>query len=261
MLMQQIQSGLQFPPPRVTVYGTEGIGKSTFASHAPKPIFIQTEDGLSEIACDKFPLARNLETVMTALSELLAQPHDYQTVVLDSLDWLERLVWDAVCQNFKVSNGDKVDGGYSKGYIHALTPWRKFLDALGALRDQKRMGVILIAHAKVEKFEDPESMAYDRYSPRLNKHAGALITEWSAAVAFANRKFITQYEDRGFGRKRNIAVGTGIRGDERILHTVGGPSCVAKNRYELPPEIPLSWPAFVAGLKSQPKTQGEPAHG
>ena len=76
-------------PPRLIVYGTEGIGKSTFASEAPAPIFVQTEDGLAEIECDKFPLATTFEEVQAALSELYSEQHDFQTVVIDSFDWLE----------------------------------------------------------------------------------------------------------------------------------------------------------------------------
>ena len=90
-LLQQIHSGQRYTPPRVLVYGTEGIGKSTFAANAPKPIFIPTEDGLDQIECDSFPLAENLSAVTDALAALINEKHDYQSVVIDSLDWLERL--------------------------------------------------------------------------------------------------------------------------------------------------------------------------
>jgi hypothetical protein len=76
------------------VYGTEGIGKSTLAARAPQPVFVQTEDGLGEVNCDKFPLAASFAETLAALTELRDQDHAYQTVVVDSLDWLERLIWD-----------------------------------------------------------------------------------------------------------------------------------------------------------------------
>ena len=123
------------------------------------------------------------------------------------------------------------------------------------------MVIMLIAHAKVEKFEDPEAPPYDRYSPRLHKHAAALVSEWSDAVLFATRKFRTQSEDGGFGRKRTIAHAVGKDGGERVIRTVGGPSCVAKNRYGLTEELPLSWNAFVNALTVQPTTPGAIAHG
>ncbi|WP_437226526.1 AAA family ATPase [Planctomicrobium sp. SH661] len=76
-LLKKIQRGKQPLPPRLILYGTEGIGKSTFASEAPSPVFIQTEDGLAEIDCDKFPLATRLEDVQAALQELISEQHDY----------------------------------------------------------------------------------------------------------------------------------------------------------------------------------------
>lgn len=247
-LMQRIQTGRTSAPPRLLVYGTEGIGKSTLAAQTPQPIFIQTEDGLGEINCCKFPLAQSFAEVSTALEELQREKHDFQTLVIDSLDWLERLIWDAVCQDFGVKSIEKVDGGYGKGYIHALQPWRKLLEQLSVLHRERAMVILLIAHAKVEKFDDPESSPYDRYSPRLHKHAAALVTEWCDGVLFATRKIRTQTEEAGFGRKRTTAHAIGKDGGERVLRTIGGPSCVAKNRYDLDGELPLDWNALLAGI-------------
>jgi hypothetical protein len=253
-LLKQIHSGRRPSPPRLMIYGTEGIGKSTTAAGAPKPIFIPTEDGLDQIDCDSFPLATALAEVEAALGVLANEAHGYETVVLDSCDWLERLIWDALCQQHGVSCIEKVDGGYARGYTHALTHWRRILDGLNTLRNRRGMCVIVLAHAKVEKFEDPEHAAYDRYSPRLHKHATALITEWADAVLFATRKIITQTEEGGFGRERTIAAGLGADGGERILRCVGSPACVAKNRYSLPAELPLSWPALMQALVNDPNT-------
>ena len=247
-MLTQIQRGKASKPPRILIYGTEGIGKSTFGAEAPRPIFIQTEDGLDEINCDRFPLATSYEQVSAALQELRTAEHDYESVVIDSLDWLERLVWDSLCQEYGVSSIEKVDGGYARGYTHALKHWREIINHLNALRNQKGMVVVLIAHSKVERFEDPEAASYDRYSPRLNKNAAALVSEWCDAVLFATRKIRTQSEDAGFNRKRNIAHAVGR--DERILRCVGGPSCVAKNRYGITDELPLSWSAFIQSLSA-----------
>jgi hypothetical protein len=246
-LLTTIQSGRQSRPPRVLLYGVEGIGKSSFGSQAPKPIFIQTEDGLDEINCDRFPLAIKFDDVTSALKTLQSESHGYETVVIDSLDWLERLVWDKLCEQYSVTSIEKVDGGYARGYMLALSLWREVLNLLNALRN-RGMVVILIAHSKVERFEDPESSPYDRYSPRLHKHAGALISEWCDAVLFATRKMRTQSEDGGFNRKRTIAHAIGKDGGERIMRAFGSPSCVAKNRYGIAEELPLSWSAFVSAM-------------
>jgi len=254
-LLKQIRSGRRHTPPRLLIYGTEGIGKSTIASQAPNPIFVQTEDGLDQIDCASFPLATSFSDVIKTLTALYSEEHEFQTVVIDSLDWLERLAWDDVCREYGVKSIEKADGGYAKGYTHALTQWREVLDGLDALRNDRGMAVVLLAHAKVEKFDDPESVAYDRYSPRLHKHASALITEWCDAVLFATRKFRTESEDAGFNRTRSIAVALGQDGGERILRCVGCPSCTAKNRYGLPAELPLTWPSLMAAMTDTPSTR------
>lgn len=254
-VLDKIHTGKRPAPPRLLVYGVEGVGKSSFAAAAPRPIFIPTEDGLNEIDCASFPLAKTLPEVETYLAALAKEPHGFQTVVIDSLDWLEQLIWDDLCRLSNVTSIEKVDGGYGKGYIAALRFWRQILDTLETLHKQRQMAVILIAHAKIERFEDPESNAYDRYSPRLNKHANAILTEWADAVLFATRRFSTKNEKLGFGQERTIAVSVGADGGERILRTVGGPACVAKNRYDLPYEIDLSWDAFYSALNPNPNTE------
>jgi hypothetical protein len=256
-LLNKIQRGKQPLPPRIVLYGTEGIGKSTFGSQCPTPIFLQTEDGLAEIDCDKFPLVASFDEAVGYLNTLLTEPHGYQTIVVDSLDWLERLIWDDLCRQYNVASIEKVDGGYSKGYTHALSHWRHLLGLLNRLRCERSMVVVCIAHARVEKFEDPEATSYDRYSPRLHKHACSLVCEWADAVLFATRKIRVQQEDAGFNRKRGVAHGIGKDGGERILRTIGGPSCVAKNRFALPEQISLSWPAFMAALTNPVQTNVE----
>ena len=174
-MLETIQSGRENRPPRIMIYGSEGVGKSTFGASAPGAIFIQTEDGLGEIDCRKFPLAHSLSEVIAELTALRDEAHEFQSVVVDSVDWLERLIFDEVCREFGVRSIEKADGGYGRGYTHALTHWRKVISLLQELRDKRGMMVILVAHAKVERFEDPENAAYDRYTPRLHKHAASLI--------------------------------------------------------------------------------------
>ena len=241
-LISSITKGREAQPPRIMIYGSEGVGKSTFAALAPNPVFVQTEDGLSEIDCSKFPLAKSFDDVVLQLQAVRDEQHDYGTVVIDSLDWLERLVWGRLCADYGVKSIEKADGGYGKGYVHALTYWRQIVSLLNDIRARKGMAVILIAHAAVERFEDPEHAAYDRYTPRLHKKACSLVCEWVDAVLFASRRMRV---DSTTGK----AAPVGADGGERILRTNGSPACIAKNRFGLPTELPLSWSAFVEALK------------
>ncbi|MFH1680590.1 MAG: ATP-binding protein, partial [Candidatus Eisenbacteria bacterium] len=238
-LLEQVTRGKTPAPRRVLLYGTHGVGKSSWAAQAPRPVFLQTEDGLGEIDCNRFPLTTSFAGAMQVLSELYREPHPYQTMVVDSLDWMERLIWEAVCQKHGVESIEDI--GFAKGYVFALTQWRDLLDGLSALRDHRSMTVILIAHSRIERFENPETESYDRYVPRLHKLAGPLVQEWCDEVLFATYKIYTKTTERGFNRKRTQGVGTG----ERIVYTQERPAHVAKNRLNLPDPIPLNWEAYA----------------
>ena len=208
-MLDNIQTGRENKPPRIMIYGSEGIGKSSYAAGAPNAIFIQTEDGLGEIDCRKFPLAHSLSEVIAELTALRDEAHEFQTVVVDSVDWLERLIFDEVCREFGVRSIEKADGGYGRGYTHALTHWRKVISLLQELRDKRGMMVILVAHAKVERFEDPENAAYDRYTPRLHKHAASLI------AGMGRRRSVREQEVPGDEGKRRIQRRTRDRRSHR----------------------------------------------
>lgn len=253
-LMNQIQRGKVEMPRRVLVYGTQGIGKSTFGSMADRPVFIQTEDGLGGIDCERFPLATRYGDVLSALAELYTEPHEFGTVVLDSLDWLERLIWAEVCRARGVESIEDI--GYQKGYTFALTQWREVLEGLNALRTDRGMQIILIAHARIERFENPETDAYDRYVPRLHKLASALVQEWCDEVLFATYRVHTRKVGEQFGQDKHKGIGTG----ERIIRTTERPAHVAKNRLSLPDEIPLDYRIYAAFVRGEnPLAMSEPS--
>ena len=229
-------------PPRVIVYGVHGVGKSTFASNARTPVFIRTEDGLAGIKTDAFPVATSFDEVLDALRTLYSDKHDFKTVIVDSLDWLEPLVWKATALAHGKENIE--DFGYGKGYVIALDYWRRFYDGLDALRTKRGMTVVLTSHCEIRRFDAPDSEPFDRYQPRLHKTASALAMEWTDVLAFANYKVHTKESDVGFGQKRTRAIGTG----ERLLHTAERPAYLAKTRYDIPETLPLEWGAFSSSI-------------
>lgn len=250
--LAHIQKGRTAMPRRVMLYGVHGVGKSTFGAMAETPVFITTEEGTNDIDCDRFPLATTFGDVLNSLSALYSEEHGYQTVVIDSLDWLERLIWAEVCAKRGVETIEDI--GYAKGYVFALTHWREIFAGLDALRTDRGMQVILIAHAAIEKFANPETDTYDRYVPRLQKLASALVQEWCDEVLFATYRVHTKTQSEGFDRKRTQGIGTG----ERILRTTERPAHVAKNRLNLPDELPLDYRVFAGLVRGEPVGDGEP---
>lgn len=241
--MLKFVKGKKARPRRVLAFGQEGIGKSTFGAMAPKAVFIPTEQGLDDIdheVVEEQP-PRTFADVMGQLAKLYEEEHDRQTLVVDTLDALQRFIWAAVCQRTGVTHIEKVEKGFGKGYIYALDEWNQFLAGCDALRTDRGMHIVLIAHASIKRFEDPNTEAYDRYIPRLQERASELIREWCDEVLFATYKTFTRQSDEGFGKTRTLGIGTG----ERVLRTTHRPSHVAKNRLNLPDEIPLNWNAYA----------------
>jgi hypothetical protein len=229
-------------PPRILVHGVAGIGKTTFAANAPSCVVVPTEDGLGTLDVPHFPLARSFDAVMEALAALYTEPHEYRTVVVDSVDWLEPLVWQRACAEHKWASIE--DPGYGKGYVAALDLWRQYLEGLNALRDERGMTVIQIAHTDIKRFDSPEHEPYDRYVIKLHARAAALLQEHSDIVLFANYRISTVKADVGFNKKVTRALGSG----ERVLYTAERPAFLAKNRYGLPEMLPLDWNAFTAAM-------------
>jgi len=221
-------------PPRIIIYGPEGIGKTTLCKNTESPVFIQTEDGLVDENIPAFPIAKTLSDVLDALESLGTEQHDYKTVVIESLDWLEPLIWKSTCDRIKV--GSIEAPGYGKGYVEADKEWRLFVDYVNGIRDAGMM-VIMTAHAAITRVEDPIHPPYDTYTFKLHKRAVGIIKEFADVIGFCNLKTYIQTEDVGFSEKRNRAVSTG----ERVAHFVASPAYTAKTRYTMPDVLPMDW--------------------
>jgi hypothetical protein len=226
-------------PPRITIYGVAGVGKTSFAAQAPKPIFIPVEDGLGTLDVDHFPLVQTLDDVFSAFAALASETHDYQTVVVDSLDWLEQKVWAQVCRDNKWTSIS--EPGYGRGYAAALDQWKVYLDGIDYLRTHKGMTILQIAHSDTVKFESPETEPYSRYTLKLHKLASPLISEHSDVLGFVNYRTSTVKTETGFKKSVVRGVGSG----ERVMYLSERPAYTAKQRYNLPDSIPLSWDALA----------------
>lgn len=249
----KIISGKIIKPQKVVIYGPEGIGKSTFAAQFPKPLFIDTEGSTSHLEVDRLPRPTSWQMLRQYIKELKADPMNYQTLVIDTADWAERLCEEAVCQ----ANGKAgvEDFGYGKGYTYVKEEFGRMLDGLSDLIDAG-MNIVLTAHSIIRKFELPEETgAYDRYELKLGNKAGnqcaALAKEWADMVLFANYKEIVITSKDG---KKKVS------GGQRVMHTLHNPCWDAKNRHNLPEELPFDYAQIARCIPSKEKArQPDPA--
>lgn len=255
MALANVVRGRLSKPIRICVYGVDGIGKSTFAAGAPAPVFIGAEDGTSTIDVARFPEPKTWRELLAALDELEYGEHSYQTVVLDTLDWIEPLCWVQVVGVGKhTRNGALIesieDFDYGKGFSAALDEWRVALSRLDRLREVKGMHVVLLAHSWIKTFKNPDGEDFDRHEMKLHKSAASLVREWCDVVLFATHEQYTHKNDK---RARAKGISTGAR----VLHTQRTAAFDAKNRHNLPDTLPLEYEAFdeavIAGMPAPPE--------
>ena len=206
------------------IYGGHGEGKSTWAAKFPNAIFLATEDGTNEIDCTRV-LLDSLESFIQALKECIES--DYSTIVVDSLDWLQKLV-----ERFMDKQSIPTD--YGKGAVYLEDKVSSILRGLDKCVDAGKT-VIVIAHSEVRKAEDIQGNSWDQIRPRLSKRACDTVLEWCDVVLLCKREDFVRKEKGDFGREKTIASTAG----RRIICTSPHPSYIAKSRIELPPTIDL----------------------
>jgi len=240
-----VTTGKVKKPVNVLLYGVDGIGKSTWASKAPSPIFLGPEDGTNNLDVARFNGITSWASAMDAANELMTADHPYQTLVIDTLDWMEILLFKNIIGKTG-KNINTVNGGYGAGREDAKQQFLEFIERCSELRDHKKMNLIFLAHSEIENFTDPSlNEAYQRYALKLDKRTAGVFREFVDDVLFATYKMYVKKEDKGPTR----TFGDGVR----IVRTERRPAFDAKNRSGLPFEMALQWDDYLAH-----REKGEP---
>lgn len=228
--MLKITNGRINRAQKVVLYGSEGIGKSTLAAQFPNPLFIDTEGGTAHMDVRRIERPDNWTALISILKEIAANPGICGSLVIDTADWAEQLAVSHICAKFK-KNGIE-DFGYGKGYTYLAEEFTEFFTALDAII-AAGMNVVVTAHAKMRKFEQPDEMgAYDRWEMKLSKHVAPLFKEWCDMLLFLN------YQTYVVTTENKVSK---AQGGKRIIHTSHHPCWDAKNRHGLPPTLDLDY--------------------
>lgn len=240
----RIENKKVFQPPLLVLYGEPGVGKTTFAVSAPNPFVIDFENGSKN-----FDVARvhpeSLDDMHEVLDFLLNEKHDYQSIVLDSADWLESSIHKKICKESGANTiSDKRNDvtAFGNGHIRAANEFKYVLMRLEEIRNKRNMAIIITGHSHVKRIDEPDGGAYDKYVIKLHDKAGSVLTEWATAILFAKKE--TKLDQNGKAHE-----------GRRVLVADGTKAATAKNRLELPATMDMSWNGFIKSIGTNPFIQ------
>ena len=241
--MLNITKGKIHRAQKVVIYGPEGIGKSSLAARFPDPVIIDTEGGTAHMDVRRIDKPQSWEELLSIVKEVAATAGICKTLVIDTADWAEQLITTYLCSKYKQNSIESF--GYGKGYTYMAEEFSRLLSALD-LVIAAGIHVVVTAHAKMRKFEQPDEMgAYDRWEMKLSKQTAPLLKEWCDMLLFCNYQTFVVTSDNDTKK---------AQGGKRVIYTAHHPAWDANTRIALPEVIDLDYSKIAFAFEQERKT-------
>ena len=244
--MDSIIKGVETVPLVTVVTGATAVGKTHFACQSDDPIMLDLEHGAEIHNHQKIPLYGKdivFDDCVESLRLIYAnhKKMGVKTVIVDSFDWVQKLIHKEVCSKKNVETIDELKWG--AGYQLSASLAQDFINGLDSLR-QLGLEIIIICHTQIVKVDEPIHDLYEVYDLKLDRLIRNNLKEWSTIIAFCEFDQKTQLKGERFGQKMYKAISTG----NRIMHTVPQAGFVAKSRIPIPSPLPLDWKVFKSEI-------------
>lgn len=247
--LQAVTKGKVVEPIFGIVYGDEGVGKTTLGAGLPSVIFGGPESA-KRFDVARLPAPKSFSEFLEQIKELRDDPHDHQSFCLDSLDWLELLLFDEVKKTQSVKSIEDSFGGYGKWVNGVAGYWKQLVDLFQELRDKRQMHIMILSHYQIKKFDNPMTLLpYDRYMMKLSNEKHSAL--WREAVDFV---LFATYDSQSYSSDKNAKKGRGLGGEARVVYSEKRSSHDAKNRLGLPYKMPLDITLLLSKIN---ETDGE----
>lgn len=227
-----------------TIVGVQGTGKTTLACTFPKLIMIRTqgEKPPQDIPDDQVPETIEIsssEELWDILKALHQEDHDYKSVAFDTATGLDSLFTADVLKADPNARGlNQSHGGYGNGASMVTAMHMRVRRAAEALRKNRGMNVVFLAHAEIADVTPPDGDPYSTYTLRLPKKSMAPYLDSVDCVGFLKQERIVRGAVEAKG-ERGAKPGRAISSGDRVLVTYLTPASASKNRYGITEDLPV----------------------
>jgi DNA polymerase III delta prime subunit len=237
--LAELQKTTQHPP-IIILYGPEGTGKSTTANRFPATYWLNAESSTHDFEAYEEQVPKTYTELLDHLEALAEQPHNFRTLIIDTLDKVEIMMTAHLCARNNWTN--ITDPAYGKGYAERSAEFQHFWSLIKDINERRGMAIILIAHSQIVKVEDPILPAYDKHTLQLYKTENAFIRREADLIGYCMIETYTQSSDG----TRNLATTAG----KHVIKVRPHPAYDAKTRKAaMPDELDMSADAILQYYK------------
>lgn len=207
--------------PKFMVYSLPGMGKTSLAGKMEKSLIVDIEGGANYLNTPRTEQITTLDEFYEVMVELWKAPkREYDYIVIDTVDWLVRLMVEKVAGINKQHLDETLNrsnGGYGNGKQVLENHVRTRLLPMLVEMNKKGYGICLLAHADKKEMLDSDGTTIEQITPKIDPNTLNAFVEWCDAIFYLKKNAkgdrILQLESDSVALAKNR---TGMRGEVNL---------------------------------------------